>query len=813
MKKLILINIICCQFIIIGIGQQGLQAASLKTTLSGKVTEAGSGQPVAGATVYINELKTGTLSDPDGHYAISNLPETKLRVNVSCIGYKMKVIDIDLATTKTLDVELTPSVAELSEIVVTGHSRESEKNRTPTPISTIPSLQLQQSSATNIIDAISSQPGINQVTTGAAISKPVIRGLGFNRVVVVNDGIRQEGQQWGDEHGIEVDEFAVNHVEILKGPASLMYGSDAMAGVINFLSAPTLPKGTIEGKILGNYQTNNGLAAYSLNLAGNNHDVIWNVRWSEKLAHAYQNKYDGFVLNSGFQERTFSGIAGFNKAWGYSHLHFSFYHLNPGIVEGERDSITGAFVKPVAENDSLAGFQDATNHDFKSYDPQVPYQEVDHYKLVLNNNLFIGDGNVKFIFGWQQNRRKEFGDVIQPDQFGLYFLLNAINYDVRYDFAELKGINFSTGLNGMYQQSLNKGNEFLIPEYHLFDAGIYLVAKKSYNKIDISGGIRFDNRNETGESLFLDANGSIVNEHDPQANTKFSAFNTTFNGWSGSLGVTYQVSEIFFTKFNVSRGYRAPDISELGSNGEHEGSGRYEIGNQDLKPEQSVQFDFALGINSEHVTGEINLFNNSIDDFIFSSKINAQSGTDSLVEEIPVFKFTSGNARLRGGEVNIDIHPHPLDWLHFENTFSYVEGILKNQPDSAKYLPFIPASKITSELKGTTRKLTKGIENGYLKLGCEYSFSQDHVYSLNNTETPTGDYMLFNVGAGADFTYKKKIIFSLYIAANNLLDESYQNHLSRLKYTPENYATGRTGIFNMGRNFSFKVIIPVRIRE
>jgi len=138
---------------------------------------------------------------------------------------------------------LEETIIEINEIAVTGQASATQAVKTPTPISVITRNELQQQGATNIIDAISSQPGISQITTGSGISKPVIRGLGYNRIVVMNDGIRQEGQQWGDEHGIEIDESEVDRVEILKGPASLMYGSDAMAGVINFLSAPILPEG------------------------------------------------------------------------------------------------------------------------------------------------------------------------------------------------------------------------------------------------------------------------------------------------------------------------------------------------------------------------------------------------------------------------------------------------------------------------------------------------------------------------------------------------------------------------------------------
>ena len=304
----------------------------VKTTLSGKIVDKKTGALVIGATIYINDLKTGAISDVDGTYKIQNLPQTKVVVQVNLVGYKLLSETIDLANVSTKDFELEETVTELHEIVVTGLGQGAEKNRTATPITTISKTQLQQIASSNLIDAIATQPGISQITTGSGISKPVIRGLGYNRVVTVNDGIRQEGQQWGDEHGIEIDEFSVSKVEILKGPASLMYGSDAMAGVIHFLSAPTLPDGKIQGNLLANYQTNNGLIGMSGNIAGNLKGLIWDVRYSNKMAHAYQNKYDGFVLNSGFRENCISGIVGVNKSWGYSHLHFSLYNFTPQII-------------------------------------------------------------------------------------------------------------------------------------------------------------------------------------------------------------------------------------------------------------------------------------------------------------------------------------------------------------------------------------------------------------------------------------------------------------------------------------------------
>ncbi len=780
-----------------------------KAGLSGAIKDKNTGELLTGVSIYFPDLKTGTISGNDGTYKIQNLPKAKVLVQISFIGYKLLAEYIDLNNTSAKDFELEESAAELNEVIVTGLSKAAEKNRTPTPISVIPPIQLLQNSSSNIIDAIAKKPGISQVTTGSGISKPVIRGLGYNRVVTVNDGIRQEGQQWGDEHGIEIDEYSINKVEILKGPASLSFGSDAMAGVINLITAPTLPDGSIMANILADYQTNNGLIGYSANFAGNKNGFIWSVRYSNKMAHSYQNRYDGYVYNSGYKENTISGIVGFNKSWGYSHLHFNAYNLTPGIVEGTRDSATGKFVKLFAVNDSTEGEVIASEKDFKSYVPHTPYQQVHHYKAVLNNSFIIGNGSLKATLGWQQNQRQEYGDILNENQYGLYFLLNTINYDFRYILPEKHNLNISFGANGMEQISKNKGTEFLVPEYNLFDLGIFVIAKKSAGKFDFSGGLRYDKRIEHGKDLYLSNTGIKVNDGFQDSYHQFTAFNSTFAGVSGSIGATYQFSEMVFTKLNLSRGFRAPGIAEAGANGVHDGTIRYEIGDPNLKAESSLQLDYAIGLNSKHVTAEIDLFSNSINNFIFSRKLESVTGGDSLNQGYSTFKFVSGNAHLLGGEISIDIHPHPLDWLHFENSFSFVQSTQKGQPDSTKFLPLTPAPKYTSELRASAKKLGRHLVNAYVKIGLDNYFAQNNFYSAYGTETATPGYTLLNFGIGTDITSKHKTLFSFYISADNITDVAYQSHLSRLKYGDMNNVTGRTGVFNMGRNISFKLIVPV----
>lgn len=779
-----------------------------QTILSGKITDI-NGKALTGVTVFFTELKMGAVTDNDGKYTLNHLPKRNMLVQITALGYKMIAEIIDLKTTEKRNYVLSESVVEINEVVVTGQSGASQLIKMPTSMSIITQQELQQQSSSNLIDAISSQPGISQITTGSGISKPIIRGLGYNRVVVLNDGIRQEGQQWGDEHGIEIDENEVSRVEILKGPASLMYGSDAMAGVINFVSAPILSQNKMRLNAMANYQTNNGLMAYSLNFAGHKKAFVWDMRYSNKQAHAYQNKQDGYVYNSGFRENAASGLFGFSNWWGYSHLTLSTYHIKPGIVEGDRNSTTGQFIKPIILGDGTAGEAIATESDFLSYTNMMPFQQVNHYKAVWNNNFLIGEGSLKATLGYQQNRRQEFADVLMPKDYELYFQLHTVNYDIHYVLPEKNGYELSFGTNGMYQNSLNKGIEYLVPEYRLFDAGAFAIAKKSWGKLNVSGGLRYDRRFETADALYLNANEEKSTSTDPTSTERFAAFTSNFGGISGSIGATYQLSENWNTKLNFSRGFRAPNISELGSNGVHEGTIRYEIGDPNLKSESSFQLDYELGYNTDHVNAKVNLFANNISNYIFSRKLSSVLGGDSIADEVSVYKFDSGNAQLIGGEASIDIHPHPWDWLHFENSYSYVNAELKNQSDSTRYLPFTPGAKLKSNLRADFDHVGSYVKNGFVSVGLEHYFAQNKVYSAYGTETTTPAYTLLNASIGGDVLFKKKTLCSLYIIGNNLADVDYQSHLSRLKYAAVNNISGNIGVFNMGRNISIKLIVPM----
>lgn len=778
----------------------GGQEPAVRSTLSGIVTDAKTNTPLPGATVYIADLKTGAIADSKGYFKITSINSGKYLVEASFQGYASVAETIDINGETSHDFSLTPSFMEQEAVTVTGISYATRMKQNPQSISVIKHDDFLNTTSSNVMDALSRTiPGLSILTTGPAIAKPFIRGLGYNRVVTINDGIRQEGQQWGDEHGIEIDDYSVQKVEVLKGPASLIYGSDAIAGVINIQSQVAAPEGTVRGDIQSEYQTNNGLRGFYANLGGTRKGFSWNAYGDYKGAHDYKNKYDGYVFNSKFFDKDFGGMLGYMGSWGNSRLYLTKFDQHVGIVEGERDTLTGALVK------TIPGGAEAIPSpvDFQQINPEVPWQHVQHFKIASDNNLNIGRDHLDLVLAFQRNQRQEFSNPDEADVPNAYFDLKTVNYAARFHLPDQNKLKTIFGVTGMYQTNENRAAEVIIPNYDLFDIGGFVYGQYIKNKWSISGGARVDNRHVVGKSMIVD------NE------VKFEQFSRNFSNISASVGATYQASKTVSLKWNVARGFRAPNFAELASNGAHEGTNRYETGNKDLQNEVSMQTDVGVEWSTHHISFLASIFYNDISNFIFYEKIPSAAGQDSILtdpetgSQLIAYRYAQHHAHLYGAELHLDIHPHPLDWLHFENTFSYTRGEFNTPIDGSNNIPYIPAARWIAEVKSNFFSKGKTIRNFYSSITTDYTFKQDHPFTGFNTETATDGYLLLDAGIGTDVASKGKTLFSLHLAAVNLADVAYQNHLSRLKYTDLNPVTDRYGVFEMGRNFSIKIDVPI----
>lgn len=770
-----------------------------KLQLAGRVVDSLSGKPLAGATISVADFKRSCISTESGKFSFAELKRGHLILEISCVGYAGRVEHVDIENSDTsLVLRLLPTVIEGETVVVTAVGSPTSYRKAPVSLIKLSNADLMQAASSNLIDALSRQPGISQLTTGPAISKPFIRGLGYNRLVLIHDGIRQEGQQWGDEHGIEIDQYGVQQVEIVKGPASIMYGSDALAGVINVISHKTIPRNSIRGNWMAGYMTNNRQQNYHGGLQVDRNGISLGADVTAKRAADYRNKYDGYVYNSKFRENDFSFSAGLNKAWGYSHWRYTSFDQLAGVVEGERDEL-GRFIKPSPDGNDVP----ATSADFLQTKPGVPYQHIRHRRLISENNFRAGSGRISLLAGWQHNQRHEYGDAEQPENAELAFGLTSYQYRLSYHLPDHKGWNHSWGVNGMQQRNSIGGEEFLIPEYDMSDFGIYYYTQASYGKFNLSGGIRWDARKLLSRELI------------EEGEKKFSAFDRRFSNVSFSAGCSYLPDDTWTLKANLARGFRAPNIPELASNGAHEGTNRFEYGEISLKPEVSHQFDIGIEAATDHLLFGISGFVNSISDFIYYARLTNSLGQDSILivddEELQAFRFSQQNALLSGLECKMDLHPHPVDWLHFETGFSWVRGMFTRPVEGVRNLPLIQAPRLQLELRAELAKKGKKIRNLSVFAEYDYSFAQNNAFTAFNTETKTSAFGLINSGFQFDLQMGKNQILQCYFMAQNISDVAYQNHLSRLKYAAVNPVSGRQGVFNMGRNFSLKVNIPLQL--
>lgn len=790
----------------VAIAQQTINQsqADKKGSLHGRISDALTGKPLAGASLFFPDLRTGAIADSNGNYRLGFVPAGNYIVDITYQGYASVAVPVSVKGETIKDFKLNSTVAENDNVTVTGVSKATSIRSTPIPVSVFRKQDLYRSSATNIIEALTRKSGVSALTTGPAVAKPFIRGLGYNRVITLNDGMRQEGQQWGDEHGIEIDEYSVQRAEVLRGPASLMYGSDAIGGVLNIQSFIPVPDNTIRANLTALYNANNQMLGTHADVAGNIKGFNFSTYGSSKNAGDYQDKYDGKVLNSRFKEANFGGALGINRNWGYSHLIVSNFDQHLGVVEGDRDSL-GRFLLYTGTPKEHA----ATTSELDSKKLLVPSQRIRHLKIALDNNIAVGSGKLTLLLGYQHNQRQEFGNVDAPETPGSYFDLKTFNYNIAYHFAEKNGWKTAVGVSGMRQQNENLAEEALIPVYKLFDIGAYVFTQKTIaDKLVFTGGMRVDNRHLNTDKL-IDDNGK----------TRFIALTKDFSNISASAGISYTPTDKLTVKANISRAFRSPSVAELTANGVHEGTNRYEIGRDNLKSETSLQGDLALEYNSSHFSFSLTPYINHISNYIFLQKLQASGGLDSMIttdngNQVEAFKYNQQSATLMGLECSFDLHPHPLDWLHFENTFTYVQGRFSNAVDGSKNLPLIAPPRFLSELRAEWAKPSKltAFQNLYFKVEMDASARQDHAFTGYNTETVTAGYALLNAGIGSDLRINKKKICSFHLSLNNVLDKTYQSHLSRLKYFGENELTGRTGVFNMGRNFTARIIIPLEFK-
>ncbi len=802
-----------------------LKSEAQTVNIKGVVKDADTKEALAYCSISLINNNGGARSDLNGNFSFNiSSAIAAQRIVINYIGYYSDTFLIDTKRNYYV-IYLRSFESSLNEVVVTGVSKATLTRENPVAIVTVSSKNIDRTIEPNIIDAlVKNVPGLNAVKTGPNISKPFIRGLGYNRVLTLYDGIRQEGQQWGDEHGIEIDDYNIEKAEVIKGPASLMFGSDAVAGVVSLFSYhPKEKDDKLHGRWLSDFQGNNGLAGNGIRLYKGNSNFYWCLSGSLRKAKNYTNRIDGRVYNTGFKEVNATAAIGINSSKGYANLNTTIYDNLQGIPDGSRDSLTRRFSKQIYEGalDDIDKRPIVTDAELNSYTLSQLHQHIQHYRIYSNEHYQVGKGDVDATLGFQQNIRREYNHPTTPQQAGLFVRLNTINYGVRYILPALSNVEITVGTNGMYQNNKSKdATDFPIPDYNLLDIGTYFYGKWKYNKFTVSGGLRYDTRKITSNDFYVGTNANAG--FDKQvfipdtigATLQFPSMNKNFSGISWSIGFTYQLTDKISLKANMARGYRSPNITEIASNGLDPGAHIIYLGNRDFVPEFSFQQDIGMSIENKNATASFSLFNNNLQHYIYLTQLVDVLGNAIVdAQGNKTFQYQQSAAWLYGAEASVIVHPTILKGFTFNNNIAITYGInkknsYKNTRTQGEYLPLIPPLKWISSIGQEFKMTSKIFSMMNVKAEMEYSAAQNRYLALYNTETFSPAYTLIDISAGMKINYAKNNVVQFQFQVNNLFDVAYQSNLSRLKYF-EYYSqspAGHLGMYNMGRNICVKVI-------
>ncbi len=693
---------------------------------------------VSGVTINIPELHKETISDENGTYSFINLPNGSFRIVFSFIGFatQSKEITINQKELK-LDIVLEETLHQMDEVIIsTAFNKLQSQNVMKVEHQSMKSLS--QKGTSTLIEGLATIPGVSQVSTGTSIGKPVIRGLSGNRVLVYSQGVRMENQQFGEEHGLGLNDSGIESVEVIKGPASLLYGSDAIGGVLYFNPEKFASPNTVDANFSQKLFSNTNGSNSSMGVKASSDNFKFLARGSYNTHADYKVPEGDRVTNTRYTETDFKTALGYSNSKFTSTLRYNFNTLDLGIPEN--------------------GYANQTSTKITTFPKQAVFANI----LSFNNTIFFKKSKLDADLGYISNDRSEFENSTIAN---LHMKLNTLNYSVKYYLPKFGKFESIIGTQGMHQTNVNSGDEYLIPDATTNDFGVFGTANYEWDKNVIQAGIRFDNRAvTTTEHGILGTQGY------------FQAIDKKFQSFNSSLGFKTDLKKNLILRLNVASGFRAPNLAELTSNGVHEGSNRYEIGNVTLQNEQNFQTDLNVEYRNPHFELFVNGFYNHINNYIFI----APNGT--VINGFNAYDYTQANANLYGGEAGIHFHPHPLDWLHITTSFESVTGKKQN----GDYLPLIPANKWNNSIK-TEFKSTKYLKDSFAVLNIEYTLPQNNPGQF---ETKSDDYTLINLGLGSKVTLGKTA-FEVNLNGNNLLNKTYISHLSRLK--PD-------GIPNIGRN-------------
>ena len=736
--------------IIIGVMIMSYYATNAQNTIKGRITDQNN-VPLPGATVFITDLNKGAVADKDGNYELLNLPTGKIRIQFSFVGYNNKIEMLDLkGETLVLNISLRQTAIETDEIVVSGGYNITQHENAVK----IETLKLDPSyikSTPNFTETLVRIPGVDMISKGSGVSKPVIRGLSMNDILVLNNGVRFENYQYSSHHPLGIDEFGIQSVEVIKGPASLLYGSDAIGGVVNFIKERPAPVGTVVGDYNLQLFSNTLGVTNNLGIKGASKKFFAGIRAGQKSNADFLQGGGAFAPNSRFNEVSFKTNAGFTDKIGSFKIYYDYNRQKLGLVE---DEAIESMVERGRRN-------------------EIWYQEFNTHLLSSRNKIYFGELKLDLNSAYQNTELTHFGEL---NVYELQMKLATFTYESKIYLPSKGNSEYVLGLQGFSQRNTNVQDRetILLPDAVTNNNSVFgLVQLDILKKIKLQTGIRYDYKTIVTKS---------VGEPD-DASSYRPALSKSYGSFSGSLGTVYTFSEGVLLRANFAAAYRTPNLAELTSNGQHEL--RYEIGNPDLAPENAYETDLSFHVHKDNITVDVAGFYNRLDNYIFIAPTGEETSSG-----IGIYKYKQSNSKLFGGEAGVHFHPVKFKWLHVETTFSAVTGKM----DNGDYLPFIPAKKLRINVSAEREELWFFYKT-FVSVNNDWAFSQNNVAP---DETPAESYNLVDFSLGGSLKVNNQFI-SLVFSVNNILDTKYIDHLSTLK---------EVNIFDPGRNIALTLKVP-----
>lgn len=754
-------------------------------------------EPLFGATVLLLPDSLAETTDEAGFFSFSEgLAPGNYVLEVRYIGFQVQEVKIRLGAQSPPPLTIRMAVRQelLETIVVTDEHAKQEMSLSSEHFS---ERFLEENFQGAFAKSIEKLPGISAINVGVGIAKPVIRGLSSHRIIVNQQGIKQESHQWGSDHGLEVDQYDVERVEIVKGPASLQYGSDGLGGVINILQGRVLPKNTFAGAVQGVSKSNNSHWGGSAHLAANWNGIIAAARYSRQEFADYrvpaeQFTYSGFVLpilnrtlkNTAGREENFRISAGLQRDWGITRLLFGHYSLDAGLF-------SGAVGIPRSY---------ALTDDQNSRDIDIPMQAVDHYRASLHQTLYFGKDHLDFNLGFQHNLRREHSfpefhsipsSLIDPgNTLALQLALQTWSANLHYERHPDSRSKIVFGGDVQWQRNLRSGFEFLLPDFRTFRSGLFTFSEwHKASRWTFNAGLRLDygaNDTEYFRQWVWDSNENIIDS------LVVPYTDQTFFNWSASLGASLRLAEgRWVLKGNLGKSFRVPYPAETVSNGIHHGTFRHEVGTPDLRSEQGYQLDLSADWQYDRLSGNLAVYFNFFDNYIYLGP-TFPARFSPLPEAGQIFQYRQDDAIYTGFEWQWEWEILPS--ISVEQTADFVQSYNLN---TGLALPFTPQPSLKHNLRYTLRE--RGVvEELFFEAGHAWVLAAEGRWRIDRSERPTPSYQLWQLGMGLRAEIHGQA-FQLNLQVQNLLDTFYLHHLSRYRLI---------NVPEQGRNFVVSLKMP-----